>query len=119
MKLSFASTAFFRLFDRSIRPTQGLETPSAWTVEDVAWTHERHSYRGPSYQMSTDIFVGVKSGRRGWSVLVVRESWWARGKSDPLRAHQWAHLMSGARGDALAWFQAQDPSPFGGRSHQD
>ena len=114
----FASTAFFRVFDRAIRPSDPLKGEERWTVDGVAWRHERHSYKGPEHQFAIDVFTGTRPGKKGWTVMVVTEGWWAPGRTDPVRAHQWARLMSGSRTEALAWFQAQDPSPALGLSRR-
>ena len=108
---SFANTSFFRLFDRAVRPADLLNAEASWSKDGVDWTHVRHTFRGVEYGLSMDVFTGLKPGRRGWSILIVREGWWLGRKQDPARTTQWAHVISGSRVDALAWFQAQEDFP--------
>jgi hypothetical protein len=67
----------------------------------------RHSFRGVEHGFSVDVFTGAKPRKRGWSMMVVREGWWLTRKQDPIRTSQWAHLVTGSRKDAMAWFEAQ------------
>lgn len=108
---SFANTSFFRLFDRVVRPSDPLNPVTNWTRDGVDWTHVRHTFRGVEHGFAVDVFTGVKPGKRAWSILIVREGWWMGRKGDPARTTQWAHLVSGNRADAMAWFQAQESLP--------
>lgn len=105
---SFANTSFFRLFDRVVRPSDPLTPERSWTRNGVDWTHVRHTFNGVDHGFSVDVFTGVKAGKQGWSILVVREGWWMGRKGDPTRTTQWAHVTSGSRADAMSWFQAQE-----------
>ncbi len=106
---SFASTSFFRVFNGVVRESDAASAARVWSKDGVDWARERHSYRGPTYQFSIDVYVGTRDGKKGWSVLVVREAWWTCDHPDPRRHTQSAHLISGSRADALAWFRRQDP----------
>lgn len=108
---SLASTAFFRLFDHVVRPSDMLAGEAAWSKDGVDWSRVRHTFRGVDHGFAMDVFTGVKIGRKGWSILVVREGWWVGRRSDAVRTTQWAHLISGSRADAMAWFEAQETFP--------
>jgi hypothetical protein len=102
---SLGQAAFFRVFDRAVMPADSVDVVSAWTVEGVDWTRRRFSQRGAGAGFAIEIVEGVKPGRNGWSMMVVRETWWDGRKADPLKDRQWVNLTAGRRNDALAWFQ--------------
>lgn len=105
---NLASTSFFRLFDRVVRPADPVDASPRWTLEGVDWARARHTYTGADYSFAVDLITGAKGGKKGWSLMVVREGWWSGRKPDPIKTRQWAHLNSGSRAEALAWLQARD-----------
>lgn len=104
----FASTSFFHVFNNIVRPTDPRSAAYNWTVDGVDWTHTRHASRNADYQFSIDVYLGRTPGKKGWRVMIVRESWWAGGKTDPVKNVQTAHFLSGDRKEALAWFRRQE-----------
>ena len=50
----------------------------------------------------------TKPGKRGWSLIVVKEYWWAGREKDAMRMPHWAKLNSGQRSDVLEWFHFQE-----------
>jgi hypothetical protein len=105
---TLAGHALFRLFDRVIRPANYLDGAPTWSKDGVDWSHVRHSFRGVNYGFSVDVFTGTRPGKKGWTVMLVREGWWTGPRPDPIRTPQWANLIAGNRADALAWFQSQE-----------
>jgi hypothetical protein len=104
---SFANTSFFRLFDHVVRPPDLMYPTPTWSRDGVDWTHVRHGFRGVDHEFTMDVFTGTRPGKKSWSIMVVHEGWWVGHNRDPIRTTQWAHMVSGNRVDALAWFQAQ------------
>jgi hypothetical protein len=47
-------------------------------------------------------------GRQGWTLMVVKEFWWAGNRDKELRSTRWAQLLGGRREDALAWMRKQE-----------
>jgi hypothetical protein len=106
---TLGQAAFFRVFDRVVRPQATIDETPAWTVDGVDWRRQRVTQRGAGPGFAVEIFVGEKPGRNGWTLMVVRESWWDGEKADPVKDRQWSHLVRGRKSDALAWFQTQEP----------
>lgn len=84
----------------SVDPTRALRR---WNAYGLDWTRTRQSTYGPDFSFTADITVLRRPTPKSWSLLVVRESWWAGGSTDPIKMRQWAHLLSGNKSDALAW----------------
>lgn len=100
--------SFFRVFDL----LQGTTNPglklSSWTHEGVAWDRERHSFNGSKHGLTIEIVTLVKPGKRGWSIMVVKEYWWVGKESRAVKSSRWAKPIEGQRSDILNWFRAQD-----------
>ncbi len=98
-------TAFFRDFDRvlgtALRDTQA----NAWDVQGTQWTRHRHSHAGPDVSFVTEVIRGESRSPPSWSVLVVKEYWWAAAGRTPLRSSQWATLLAGRREPFVAWLE--------------
>ncbi len=105
---SFGDPAFFRLFDLLLGLTNpGLKRPH-WKHDGVEIERERHSAAGPRHGLTIDIFTLTQQGRRGWSMMVIKEYWWAGEESEPLKNLRWARPISGQRGDILSWLRKQE-----------
>jgi hypothetical protein len=105
---NLAHPSFFRLFDLLL----GLSNPglkrSHWTHDGVEFERERHSVMGPKHGLVIEIFTLTRPGRRGWSLMVIKEYWWAGEESKALKNLRWARPTGGQRADILSWLRAQD-----------
>jgi hypothetical protein len=105
---NFAQPSFFRLLDLLVSMRNpGLKRPQ-WTHDGVEFQRERHSFTGPKHGMAIEIFNLTHSGRRGWSLMVIKEYWWRGEESKALKNLRWARPTGGQRRDILAWLKAQD-----------
>jgi hypothetical protein len=105
---SLGDPSFFRLFDLLVGATNRGLKRSYWTHDGVEFERDRHSASGPKHGLTIDIFTLTRPGRRGWSLIVIKEYWWAGAENKPVKSLRWARLISGQRGDALSWLRAQD-----------
>jgi hypothetical protein len=103
---SLAHPAFFRLFDLLLSLTNPGLKRSHWTHDGVQFERERHSVTGPRHGLAIEIFTLTRSGR--WSLMVIKEYWWAGEESRALKNLRWARPISGQRSDILSWLRAQD-----------
>jgi hypothetical protein len=107
---TFASPSFFRVFDMLLSATNpGLKQPR-WIIDGVACEHERHSFNGPRHGFAIEIFTLTRQGKRGWSLMVVKEFWYVGKEYDAGRMPHWAKLTGGQREDVFAWFKDQERS---------
>jgi hypothetical protein len=79
-----------------------------WLHDGIAFERERHSFAGPVHGFAVDVVVARRDGRRGWSLMVVKEHWWSDQQPSPLRSVRWAKVLGGQRGDVLGWLQQQE-----------
>jgi hypothetical protein len=63
---------------------------------------------GPKHGLAIEIFTLARPGRRAWSLMVIKEYWWAGEESKALKNLRWARPTSGQRGDILSWLRAQE-----------
>jgi hypothetical protein len=105
---NLAQPSFFRLFDLLVSLTNRGLKRSHWTHDGVEFERERHSVMGPRHGLTIEIFTLRRVGRRGWSLIVVKEYWWAGEESRTLKNLRWARPISGQRSDILSWLRAQD-----------
>jgi hypothetical protein len=105
---NFAHPSFFRLFDLLLSLTNPGLKRSHWTHDGVQFERERHSVTGPRHGLAIEIFTLTRPGRRAWSLMVIKEYWWAGEESKALKNLRWARPISGQRGDILSWLRAQD-----------
>jgi hypothetical protein len=105
---SFARPSFFRVFDLLL----GVGNPGLqqlrWTYDGVEFERERHSFTGPKHGLTIEIVTLTRGGRRGWSLMVTKEYWWAGAESRAFKNQRWARPLSGLRGDILAWLRAKE-----------
>jgi len=105
---SIGDPAFFRLFELlMVQINRGL-TKTRWKYDGVDFERERHSATGPKHGLTIDIFTLTREGRRGWSLMVIKEYWWVGAESKPLKNSRWARAILGQRGDIVSWLKAQE-----------
>jgi hypothetical protein len=105
---TFASASFFRTFDLLLAATNPGLKLSRWAQDGVDWERERHSFTGRAHGFAVEVVTMTRSGRQGWTLMVVKEFWWAGNQGKDIRGTRWAHLMSGRRTDALDWMREQE-----------
>ena len=105
---SFARPSFFRLFDLLLSTSNPGLKLTRWTHEGVEFERERHSFSGPKHGLTIEIITLTRTGRRGWSLMVTKEYWWAGAESRAFKNLRWARPLSGQRADLLAWLRAQE-----------
>jgi hypothetical protein len=106
--MRLGDTSFFNLFAMVASATNPDRTCDAWDVDHVHWTRERTSHRGPSYHFQIELHTLRHEGKRGWTLLMGHETWWAAGKTDAFRNGRWVHVSGGARSDILKWFARRE-----------
>jgi hypothetical protein len=105
---TLASPSFFRLFDLLLSTSNPDLKHLRWTHDGVEFERARHSTMGPKHSLAIEIFTLTRAGRRGWTLMVVKEYWWAGEQSKALKNVRWARATSGQRGDILQWFRTQE-----------
>jgi hypothetical protein len=105
---SLARPSFFRVFDLLLGTTNPGLKLSTWINEGVNWERERHSFAGPKHGQAIEIVTITRPGKRGWSVMVVKEYWWAGKENRALKTGRWAKPIDGQRSDIMAWFRARE-----------
>jgi hypothetical protein len=104
---TFASPSFFRTFDLLLAKTNPGLKRSDWIHDGVGWERERHSFGGRTHGFAVEVTTMTRSGRQGWTLMVVKEFWWMGNQGKELRSSRWAQLLSGRRNDALGWMREQ------------
>jgi hypothetical protein len=104
----FARPSFFRLFDQLMSANNPQLSRARWTIDGVEAERERHSFAGPDHGVTIEAVTLTCRGRRGWSLLVVKEYWWAGAPNKALKNFRWARPISGARSDLIAWLRIQE-----------
>lgn len=105
---SLARPSFFRLFDLLLGTTNPGLKLSSWTHDGVTWERERHSFTGAKHGQTIEVFTLTRPGKRGWSVMIVKEYWWVGKESRAVKAQRWAKPMDGKRTEILNWFRAKE-----------
>jgi hypothetical protein len=105
---SLGDPAFFRLFDFLTSLTNPGLKRLHWVHDGVEFERERHSVNGPKHGLAIEIFTLSRQSRRGWSLMVIKEYWWAGEESKALKNLRWARLIRGQRSDVLSWLRAQE-----------
>jgi hypothetical protein len=105
---SLARPSFFRVFDLLLGTINPGLKQSSWTFDGVAWERERHSFMGPKHGQTIEICTLTRPGKRGWSVMIVKEYWWVGKESRAVKAVRWAKPIDGQRNDIMNWFRAQE-----------
>ncbi|HTV28191.1 MAG TPA: hypothetical protein VMF32_10465 [Xanthobacteraceae bacterium] len=107
---NFAHPSFFHVFDLLLGFTNPGLKHASWTHDGVCWERERHSFASPRHGLAVEIVTLTRPGRRGWSVMVVKEYWWAGKESKALKSSRWAKPVTGQRGDIMQWLRLQEAS---------
>ena len=105
---NLAHPSFFRVFDSLLGATNPSLKLASWTHDGVSWERERHSFSGSKHGLTIEIVKLTRTGKRGWSVMIVKEYWWAGNESEPLKSLRWAKAVAGQRNDILVWFRTQE-----------
>jgi hypothetical protein len=105
---SFGDPSFFRLFDLLMSLTNKGLKRSHWTYDGVDFERTRHSFTGPKQGLAIEITTLTRPGRRGWSLMVIKEYWWAGEESKALKNLRWARPISGQRNDIISWLRTQE-----------
>lgn len=105
---SLAQPSFFRIFDLLLGTTNPGLKLSSWTHDGAAWERERHSFTGAKHGQTIEIVTLTHPGRRGWSVMIVKEYWWVGKESKAVKAARWAKPIEGQRSDIVNWFRRQE-----------
>jgi hypothetical protein len=105
---TMARPSFFRVFDLLLGTTNPGLKLSSWAHDGVKWERERHSFTGPNHGQTIEIVTLTRPGKRGWSVMIVKEYWWVGKESRAVKAARWAKPIDGQRNDIMNWFRAQE-----------
>jgi hypothetical protein len=100
---SLIDNAFFLLFERILSDENPGLKLDRWSKNGVNWERGRHSFTGPVYGFTLDSFVASKGGRNAWSLLVMKEHWWADRHGESVKSQQWAKPLRGDRQHIFAW----------------
>ena len=105
---SLARPSFFRIFELLLGTTNPGLKLSSWTHDGVIWERERHSFTGAKHGQTIEIFTLTRPGKRGWSVMIVKEYWWVGKESRAVKELRWAKPIDGQRTEILNWFRAKE-----------
>jgi hypothetical protein len=105
---NFVSPSFFRLFDLLMSTHNPGLKRSHWILDGVECARERHSYTGKINGFVVETFTFTRAGRRGWTLMVVKEYWWVGEETKALKTLRWARPTGGRRSDIITWFRDQE-----------
>jgi hypothetical protein len=105
---NFTSPSFFRLFDLLLGNGNPGSKLSQWSHGDVDWVRDRYSVTGPVHGLVIEIFTLTRKGRRGWSLMVVKEHWWVGSETKAIKSTRWARPIGGRRGDIIEWLRERE-----------
>lgn len=105
---SLARPSFFRMFDLLVSTSNPGMKRTRWTHDGVEFERERHSFTSSRHGIVIEIFTLTRGGRRGWSLMVTKEYWWAGPEATPFKNLRWARPLSGQRGDLFTWLRTQE-----------
>jgi hypothetical protein len=111
---TFASRSFFHTFDLLLAAANPNLALSSWSHDGVGCARERHSFAGGTHKFAVEVVTLTRPGRHGWTLMVVKEFWWAGNREKEPRSTRWAQLPSGRRDDALGWMRKQQERLDGG-----
>ena len=101
--------SFFRIVDRLLSAGTGRAPRTRWSIDGVEWQRERHSYAGATHGFTIEVTTGVRSGRPGWTLRVVKQ-YWRDGRGESTRDLQWAQVEAGSRAEIVDWLKRQERS---------
>jgi len=96
------------MFDLLVASSNPGVKRTRWTHDGVEFERERHSFSSSRHGIVIEVFTLTRPGRRGWSLMVTKEYWWAGPDAKPLKNLRWARPLSGERGDLFTWLRAQE-----------
>jgi hypothetical protein len=105
---NLSGPSFFRTFDLLVSTTNPGLKLAHWGIDGVDCERQRHSFTGRSHGFAVEIFTLTRPGARGWTLMVIKEYWWAGEESKALKSLHWSRPIRGRRGDVIAWFRAQE-----------
>ncbi len=105
---NLARPSFFRMFDLLVSTVNPGLKLTRWTHDGVNFERERHSFTGPRHSVTVDIFTLTRGGRRGWSLMVTKEYWWAGPEGKAFKNSRWARPLGGQRSDLFAWLRKHE-----------
>jgi hypothetical protein len=105
---SLARPSFFRMFDLLVNTLNPGLKLTRWRHDGVDFERERHSFSGPRHSLTIDIFTLTRGGRRGWSLMVTKEYWWAGAEGKAFKNSRWARPLGGQRSDLFVWLKKQE-----------
>jgi hypothetical protein len=103
---NLAHPSFFRVADLLVAESNPGLKRSSWPHDGVAWEWERHSFTGLKHGLSIEIVTVTRPGRRGWSVMIVKEYWWIGSEGRALKALRRSKPTAGQSSDILDLFLA-------------
>jgi hypothetical protein len=86
---SLQRPSFFRMFDLLLSTTNPGFKLTRWAHDGVEFERKRHSFSSPRHGLTIEIITLTRSGRRGWSLMVTKEYWWAGVESKPFKNLRW------------------------------
>jgi hypothetical protein len=98
---NFASPSFYRTFDLLLSTINSGAKSAHWTHDGVEWMRDRYSMSGHRHGIIIKIYTPTRPGRRGWSLMVIKENWWAGNKSETIKTSRCAARPAG--GAAISW----------------
>jgi hypothetical protein len=105
--MRLGDTKFFNLF-ALIASSSNPSRADHWEADEVSWTRERSSHRAALHSFQVELHILQRKGRRPWTLMVARETWWEGGAHEPFRDGRWVRLSQGERIDVLKWFSARE-----------
>ena len=102
---TLADNSFFLVFEEVIRRDNQNRASDCWSAAGVTWRHSKHSFESEKYGFAMDAYEAIRPGKTGWTLLVVKEHWWAGKHGDVLRSTQWAKPLAGNRRAIFDWFK--------------
>ncbi|MBI1364917.1 MAG: hypothetical protein GC153_03045 [Alphaproteobacteria bacterium] len=104
---ALGDASFFHAFETIADAGNPGHHQKSWRHEGACWRRDRQSISCAEYTLIAEVFTVAHETRPKWTLLVVKEHWWAGEEKDAVRSQRWARPISGRRSDILAWFRAR------------
>lgn len=105
--MQLGNRQFFILFVRLVQASNPDRDCDEWQLAGVRWRRARHvHWASTSFQL--EVHRLTHAARPSWSLLFVRETWWASNRRRAIRDASWTHLESGSRRDVMKWFEQRE-----------
>jgi hypothetical protein len=105
---TLSSPSFFRTFDLLVGTSNPGLKADQWTVDDVRFTREKHSFSGGTHCFVMEIFFLTRPGRHGWEFMVAKEHWWSDGHKRIIKTLRWSQRTGGEAKNLMTWLRAQE-----------